>query len=284
MVSFRYHLTSLAAALLALAVGIVVGTTSLAAEPLAGKVPAESVPAVTDSSGEDLAQRVQTRLLRNALPGQRILLLLAPDAPAGAARTVVAALKSAGSTVTAQVRVLPTLLDASGEPTVNGVVDGTAPATLQLPASGAISRAGALLAGSLVTSAQGTEVTGTAQQKVLGGFTGGSLLAVDGPLPTARATLVLLLSGPARGPSLATLAAAFQARVGTVVAATPASASGRGVVAMLRGLSTGVSDVDALGTATGLLGVVLALGEQAAGGAGHYGTGPGATGPVPDHG
>jgi hypothetical protein len=277
----------LAAALLALAVGIVVGTTSLAAQPLAGKVPAASIPAVTDTSGEDLAQRVQTRLLRNALPGQRILLLVAPDAPAGAARTVVAALKSAGSAVTAQVRVLPTLLDASGEPTVNGVVDGTAPATLQLPASGAIARAGALLAASLVTSAQGaqgTEVTGTAQQKVLGGFTGGSLLAVDGPLPTTRATLVLLLSGPARGPSLATLAAAFQARVGTVVAATPASARGRGVVATLRGLSTGASDVDALGTATGLLGLVLALGEQASGGAGHYGTAPGATGPVPDHG
>jgi hypothetical protein len=284
VVSFRYHLTSLAAVLLALAVGIVVGTTSLSAEPLAGKVPAASAPAVADTSGEDLAQRVQTRLLHNALPGERILLLVAPDAPAGAARTVVAALKSAGSAVTAQVRVLPTLLDASGEPTVNGVVDGTAPATLQLPASGAIARAGALLAASLVTSTPGTEVTGTAQQKVLGGFTGGSLLAVDGPLPTTRATLVLLLSGPAHGPSLATLAAAFQARVGTVVAATPAAARGRGVVATLRGLSTGASDVDALGTATGLLGLVLALGEQASGGAGHYGTGPGASGPVPDHG
>lgn len=280
MVSFRYHLTSLAAVLLALAVGIVVGTTSLSATPAPVKAPAVAV--ATDSSAEDLAHRVQSRLLRNALPDQRVLLLLAPDAPSGAARTVISALRSAGSTVTAQVQLLPTLLDASGTQTVDGVVSGTAPASLRLPSTDTLERAGALLAATFVTSDQGSDVTGAAQQKVLGGFTGGSLIALDGPSPSARATLVLILSGPARGPALATLAAGFQARVGTVVAATPASAHGRGVVAVLRSRSTGASDVDDLGTSAGLLATVLALGEQAAGGAGHYGTGPKASGVVPD--
>jgi hypothetical protein len=279
VVSFRYHVTSLAAALLALAVGIVVGTTSLSATPAPVKAPAVAV--ATDTSGEDLAHRVQSRLLRNALPDQRVLLLLTPDVPSGAARTVVAAVRSAGSTVTAQVQLQPTLLDASGTQTVDGVVSGTAPASLRLPSTGTLERAGALLAATFVTSGQGSDVTGVAQQKVLGGFTGGSLIAIDGPLPSARATLVLVLSGPARGPSLATLAAAFQERVGTVVAATPAAARGRGVVAVLRSRSTGVSDVDDLGTSVGLLGTVLALGEQASGGAGHYGTGPKADGVVP---
>ncbi|MFN2539616.1 MAG: copper transporter [Mycobacteriales bacterium] len=277
--SFRYHLTSLAAVLLALAVGIVVGTTSLSAEPPPAKAPVAAVPG--DTTGEDLAQRVQSRLLRDALPDQRVLLLLAPDVPAGSARTVTAALKSAGSTVAAQVQLLPTLLDTSGKQTVDGVVAGTAPATLSLPSSGTLERAGALLAAALVTSDQGSDVTGISAQKVIGGFSGGSLIAVDGP-PAGRATLVLLLSGPSRGPSLATLASAFQARVGTVVAGTPASARGRGVVAVLRAQSRGVSDVDGLGTSTGLLGAVLALDEQASGRAGHYGTGPGATGIVPD--
>lgn len=279
MVTFRYHLTSLAAVLLALAVGIVVGTTSLSAEPKPVSAPAVTVP--TDTSGEELAQRVQTRLLRSALPDQRVLLLLAPDVPAGAARTVAAALKSAGSTVTAQVHLLPTLLDASGTQTVDGVVAGTAPATLQLPASGSIERAGALLAAVLTTSEQGSDLTGIAAQKVLGGFVGGSLLATDAPPGAARATLVLVLSGPARGPALAALAVGFQGRVGTVVAGTPASARGKGVVAVLRSGTSGVSDVDDLGTSVGLLGTVLALGEQASGGAGHYGTGPGAAGIVP---
>ena len=284
MVSFRYHLTSLAAALLALAVGIVVGTTSLSAAPAPAKAPAVSVR--TDTSGEDVARRVQSRLLRNALPDQRVLLLLAPDAPAGAARSATAALRSAGSTVTAQVHLLPTLLDASGRQTVDGVVEGTAPAGLSLPAStpasNGLERAGALLAAALVTSEQGADLAGLDAQKVIGGFSGGSLISVEGTPSAARATLVLLLSGPARGPSLATLAAAFQSRVGTVVAATPASAQGHGVVALLRARTTGVSDVDGLGTSLGLLGTVLALGEQASGGAGHYGVGPGAAGAVPD--
>lgn len=278
MVSFRYHLTSLAAVLLALAVGIIVGTTSLSAEPPPTRPSAVTV--ATDSTGEELAQRVQARLLRNALPDQRVLLLLAPDAPAGAARTVTAALKSAGSTVTGQVHLLPTLLDPSGTQTVDGVVAGTVPLTLQLPANGALARAAALLAAVLVTSEQGKDVTGLAAQKVLGGFTGGSLIAMDAA-PAARATLVLLLSGPARGPSLATLAAGFQARVGTVVAATPASAHGRGVVALLRTAGGEVSDVDDLGTSLGLLSTILALDEQASGGSGHYGTGPKAGAVVP---
>jgi hypothetical protein len=281
VVSFRYHLTSLAAALLALAVGIVVGTTSLSAEPAPAAGPSAAVvPALP--SNDDLAQRLQSRVLRDALPDQRVLLLVSPDAPSGAARTIRSALKSAGSTVTGQVQLLPTLLDPSGAQTVDGVVAGTAPASAALPASGSVARAGALLAEALVTSDQGSDLTGTPQQKVLGGFVGGSLLASDGPMPTTRATLVLLLCGPARGPALAAFAAAFHGRVGTVVAGTPASAQGRGAIAMLRDQSSEVSDVDGLGTASGLIGTVLALAEQAAGGSGHYGTGPGASGIVPD--
>lgn len=286
MVSFRYHLTSLAATLLALAVGIVVGTTSLSAEPAPTVVPTPAMtPAMTpgDSAAEELATRLEQRVLRNALPGQKVLLLQAPDAPEGSARAAVTALKAAGATVTAQVHVLPALLDASGAETVTGVVAGTAPATLPLP-TGALPRAGTLLASALVTSDQGTDLRGLAQQKVLGGFTGGSLLSFEGPPPTTPATLVLLLAGPARGAALASLAAAFEARVGTVVAAPVAAAQDRGVVEVLRSTKSGVSDVDGLGTATAAVGTVLALGEQAAGGSGHYGTGPGADAVVPSSG
>ncbi len=280
MVSFRYHVTSLATALLALAVGIVVGTTSLSAEPVRTPV-APAVVAPDSSSAEDLAGRVGNHLIRGALPGEKVLLLLAPDAPADAIRTVVAALKSAGATVTAQVHLLPTLLDPSGARTVDGVVSGTVPTGLALP-SGTIAAAATLLASSLVSSDQGTDAAGLAAQKVLGGFTGGSLLAVDGALPSSRATLVLVLAGPARGPALAAVAAGFQSRVGTVVAGTRASAAGKGVVAVLRGGSSGVSDVDGLGTSAALLATVLALDEQASGRSGHYGVGPRATGIVPD--
>jgi hypothetical protein len=278
VVSFRYHLTSLAAALVALAVGIVVGTTSLSATPAAAPA-APSGAATATSTSEEFAEKVQSRLLRNALPDQRVLVLLAPDAPAGSARSVVAALKTAGSTVTGQVRLLPTLLDPSGQPTVDGVMKNVAPT-----AAGAtpLDRAAGLLARALVTSDQGTDLTGLEQQKALGALTGGSLVAGEGALPTARATLVLLISGPGRGSALAALAAGFQSRVGTVVFAPPAAAHGTGVVAALRNGTAGVSDVDTLGTTQGLVAAVLALSEQASGSSGHYGTGPKATAVVPD--
>ena len=273
MVSFRYHVVSLTAVLLALAVGIVVGTTSVPAAPAARQV-------VVDGSGEDFARRVAPRLLKDALVGQRVLLLLAPDAPAP--REVVDGLRTAGATVTAQVRLQPALLDPSGSATVDDVVAGVLPDGLTLPQTSAIERAGAELAASLVTSDQGTDAGDSGAQRVLGGFSGADLLAFDGAAPTRRATLVLVLAGPARGAALASLAASFQARVGTVVAAPLAAARGTGVIAVQRSGTGGASDVDGLGTPQALVGAVLALAEQAAGGAGHYGTGPRASGVVPD--
>lgn len=276
MVSFRYHLVSLAAALLALAVGIVVGTTGLTAQPAAST----AGPASVDASAEDLARQVAPRLTDEALLGQQVLLLIAPDAPAS--REVVAGLRAAGAEVTGQVRLAPALLDPANGTTVDDVVAGVLPAGLDLPATTALERAGTELAAALVTSSQGKEVDEADRQRVLGGFTGADLLSFDGAPPARSATLVLLLAGPARGSALASLAAAFQQRSGTVVAASSSAARGTGVLAVLRAGATPTSDVDGLGTAQGLLALVLALAEQVAGGAGHYGTGPGAGSVVPD--
>ena len=273
MVSFRYHVVSLSAVLLALGVGVVVGTTSVPAA-------APTTTVVADRSEEDLARRVAPKLLKDALVGQKVLLLLAPDAPAP--REVVDGLRTAGATVTAQVRLRPSLLDPSGSATVDDVVASVLPDGLSLPQTTALDRAGAELAASLVTSEQGTDAGDSAAQRVLGGFSGADLLGFDGSPPTRRATLVLLVAGPARGAALAALAAAFQERVGVVVAAPLAAARGNGVVAVQRRGGGGASDVDGLGTPQALIGTVLALAEQAAGSSGHYGSGPKASGVVPD--
>jgi hypothetical protein len=284
MVSFRYHLTSLAAVLLALAVGIVVGTTSvsasLSAEPAAPKT--APVTTASDVGAEALAQKVQSRVLKGALTDQKVLVLVAPDAPAASVRPLVTALQQSGATVTAQVRLAAGLLDASGASTVDGVVEGVAPEGLTLPATGTVERAGTELAAALVTSDQGTDISPTPALKVLGGFTGADLLTVQGPTSPVRADLVLLVAGPGHGPALAALTATFQARVGTVLVATPASALGRGSVATLRAKGTGASDVDGLGSARAVIASVLALAEQVTGGSGHYGVGPKATAVVPD--
>lgn len=274
VVSFRYHLVSLSAALLALAVGLVVGSAALG--PVAAKP--TSAPAVAVAPAADAFVRaVGPRLVTGALKGQRVLVLLAPDArPIG----LLAQLELAGAEVTGQLRLRPALLDDGTSATVDDVVTRLLPAGLTLPATSAVERAGVVLASALVTSTRGTDASAPEQQQVIGGFTAAGLLS--GIAPEGRATLVLLVAGPSRGAALASVGAALASRVGVVVAGPLAATRGAGALAAVRAAPSGMSDVDGAETPQGLVATVLALAEQAAGGSGHYGTGPGARDVVPD--
>ena len=255
--SFRYHLVSLLAVLLALGGGIVVGSAAVG--------PTEAAPVTQARTDDGFVDAVGPRLIKGALAGQRVLVLLAPDASAAG---LPAELTKAGATVTAQLRLRPSLLDADGSATVDDVVARVVPAGVDLPDTGAVPRAAAVLAAGL--TGDGEVDTG-----VYGGLSGAGLVA--GTAPTARATVVLLLTGASRGPALADLAEGLQQRAG-VVAAGPAVTP---AVAELRRRTAGVSDVDGLGDTRSAVAVVLALAEQAGGGAGHYGSGAGATAVVP---
>lgn len=272
MVSLRYHLTSLAAVLIALSIGVVVGSAALGPSTVAP-------PAAPAASSDAFAQAVGPALVKGVLAGQRVLVLLAPDARPGG---LVAELGLAGATVTGQLRLRPALTDVGSAATVDDVVARVLPAGLSLSEAGALDRAGEVLASALTTSTRGADSSASEQQQVIGGFSGAGLLAAEGVPPTNRATLVLLVAGASRGPAVASLATAFAERVGVVVAGPLAAARGAGALAVLRGQTGGVSDVDGADTAQGLVTAVLALAEQAGGGSGHYGTGPGAGGVVPD--
>ena len=256
--SFRYHLTSLLAVLLALAGGIVVGSAALGPDEAA---------TVTERPVEDgFVDAVAPRLVKGALAGQRVLVLLAPDAvPVG----LPAELTRAGATVTGQLRLRPSALDPSGATTVDDVVTRVVPAGVDLPDAGAVQRAAAVLAAGLTGE-------GTPDAEVYGGLSGAGL--VSGTAPTVRATLVLVVAGTTRGAALADLAEQVQQKAGVVVAAPGLPEA----VSELRRRTGGVSDVDGVTGTRGRVAVVLALAEQAGGGAGHYGTGPGATALVPD--
>lgn len=254
MVSFRFHLVSLLAVMLALGGGIVVGSAALGTD--------KATPVVA-TQADGFVDAVAPRLLKGALAGQRVLVLLAPDATAAG---LPAELSRAGATVTAQLQLRSALFDAAA--TVDDVVTRTVPAGVDLPDTSAVARAAAVIAAGLTGD-------GDPATEVYGGLSGAGL--VTGPAPTARATVVLLLTGPSRGPALADLAEGLQQRVGVV-------ATGAGVtpaVAELRRRTGGVSDVDGLGDTESKVAVVLALAEQAGGGAGHYGRGAGATAVVP---
>jgi len=274
VVSFRYHLVSLSAVLFALSVGVVVGSVAL------GPAPAPAVvrpAAISRAPAEAFARAVGPRLIKGALAGQRVLVLLAPDAHPGG---LVDELGLAGASVTGQLRLRAGLLDPGSAATVDDVVTRVLPAGLSLTQQTPAGRAGAVLAAVLAASTRGTDASSADQQTVLGAFTGAGLLA--GAVPQARATLVLLVADATRGAALADLAAAFQERVGVVVAVPAAQVAPAGVLAVLRAQTGALSDVDGALTPQGLVATVLALAEQAGGGSGHYGTAPGAGGLVPD--
>lgn len=303
MVDFRYHLVSIIAVFLALAVGIVVGTTALNGPVLDGlKTSVSSLTGdkrslegdVKDlrrqtSSQDEFARLVMPVVLQGSLATQRVLVVSTPDADNGMREGLLAALRTAGATVTGDVRMRPGLLAASSAATVDDVVAAVAPAALELPARGTADRAATELAAALSTSA--TSLTSTAAQKVIGGFTGADLIDVAGRSVDSTATLVLVVSGPpqlgaginARDTAVLSFVKAFDARSGVVVAGPSTSAQDGAVLSAVRGsgLDARVSSVDDADSPQGVVAAVLALAEQADGGAGSYGSGKGASAPVP---
>ena len=102
-------------------------------------------------------------------------------------------------------------------------------------------------------------------------------LVVTGEPPAGSDT-----AGGNRGALVARFAAAVDARgAGAVLAGRPGAAAGNGPVAVVRAdaaLSSGLSTVDNLDREAGRITTILAVREQLDGGAGRYGTGPGASG------
>ena len=290
MVRLRHRLTVLAAVLLALAVGILVGSTAL--------VPAAhstvSSPATTSdqllvlrqAAADDFARDVAPALVHGALSGVLVLVVMTPDVSTGLESGALRELAAAGATVAGQVRLRADLLDASSAQTVDDVVAAVVPAGLKLPVTSAVDRAGVELASVLLTAKKGFVATPEARQRVLGGFVGADLLAFEGPDPLP-ATAVLVLTGgvrDGRSAAVAALAGAFRQRGGVVVAG-PASASlPDGAVAAVRSDSSlrgRLSTVDGADGPAGLIAVVLALAEQDEGGVGQYGSGAGAQSAAP---
>ncbi|MCW2605364.1 MAG: hypothetical protein JWO60_57 [Frankiales bacterium] len=305
MISFRYHLVSTVAVLLALAVGIVVGTTVLGGPVLDDldrrvsdlsddkrALEADLEAAGRRSAAEDEAARLLAPgLVSGRLTGQRVVLVSTPDAPVRLREELVPLLTKAGATVGASVRLRPALLDPANRQLLSDLVATAAVPGQDLPDGEPLEQAASQLSQVLVRRAGSEPAAGTAR-RVLSAYAGEDLLDVEGS-PDAPGTLAVLLTGPApqgedaEAQTRALLGLARTLDVsssGAVVAGPPASATGEGLLAAVRedgATSDRVSSVDAADTAVGRLAVVLALQEQQTGGSGSYGSAAGVDGPLP---
>ena len=127
MIDFRYHLVSIVAVFLALAIGIVLGSTELQGpaynilNSTTGKLENELGQANSQrdaaqqqaSLGEQYAQAVEPVVLNGLLAGQRLLIVTEPGASASAVAGISTAAADAGATVTGQIALQNKFFDTS---------------------------------------------------------------------------------------------------------------------------------------------------------------------------
>jgi hypothetical protein len=318
VIDFRYHLVSIVAVFLALAIGIVLGSTELQGNTIDGlhslsnslKNQLSAVSAQRDSaeqlSGASNAFLVtaEPKLVSGMLPGDRVVLVTEPGAPSAIISGVKQAAGLAGAAVTGTVALQPKFNDLSGATVANLNAINTelavAGGTVFAPAAAAQTvyeqEAAQLIAGAVVDQTPGQSgLDAAAAQTVLQAYAQAGFLTTSGTV-TNRATLAVLITpgtAPSDGagdPASQVLLAVAQqfgaASAATVVTGSIAgSAPAASAISVLRSssVSSQVSSVDNADTTLGQISTVWALASQLAGGKPNsYGvSGASAVSPVP---
>jgi len=307
MISMRYHIVSLAAVFLALALGIVLGATKISSPLISGlegdNASLSNQQEELTSTNEDLAGRVDSDekfagaigalAVRGTLPATNVVLITTATADPADRDAVLSLLNRAGATVTAQVQVTNDFSDPARADELRSLAATTLPTGVTLPEvpqAGAI--AGGLLAGVLISPAGGAAAASPEQgAAVLAALTSAGFITITGT-PVAGQSVVILTGAEVTGGSEADRAAVpahlagqlAQSATGVVVAGRSGSEASTGTVGVIRddtALSATVTTVDNVDTSSGRLATVLGLVEQNGGGVGRYGFGENAQSQAP---
>jgi Copper transport outer membrane protein, MctB len=286
VIDFRYHLVSIIAVFLALAVGLVVGSTALsgkAEEALtAAQHRAISENTTLRKEKDQLQQELAgdqafaaasaERLLAGLLTGERVVLVAAPGADSAVLSGLSTALRQAGATVTGQVSLTSAFTTTTGqnEALLSQLAQSLATSAglfvnpeSASPVSGQ-QQAAQVLAASLVSGSE--SLTSTASQQILAGFSQKGLISVDSGAPaTAPAELAVLVtpSGPPQQSANQVLLAVAQelksAGSATVMAGSVSSIGPDSAISAEVSAGNVVSTVDDADTEIGQIMVVQAL-------------------------
>ncbi|HZB49164.1 MAG TPA: copper transporter, partial [Mycobacteriales bacterium] len=214
MIDFRYHVVSLAAVFLALALGVLLGTTQLSgavSDDLRGQV------RQLDSDKRDLQAELRSlqgrarsddtvtaalapRLVAGALRDAKVVLVATPQAADSTVDGVQQAVEQAGGRVTGRVQLTDDYADPRRAADAKAYVTGGGqPAGFQLPESedaGVLS--GALLSYGLLGSREG-DPTPAVTSEVVAGFASLRMLRVDSAQVTPADLAVVVTSGAVPG-------------------------------------------------------------------------------------
>ena len=302
MIDFRYHLVSIVAVFLALAIGIVLGSTELQGttynvldrttarlqgeyDQTRGQLTTAQAQA---NQGEAYAQAIEPAVLRDLLTGHRLLIVTEPGASSAAVAGISTAAADAGATVTGQIALQPTFFDTSAT-----TQDSLNQTTLDLDRSVDITltssesyqqQAAQLIAGEILVKSAGSPgapSSGSGQdsnaQTMLAAYAQGGFLTVAGQA-AGQADLAVVVT-PQTTPNdgsadqldqvlvpLATELATSSSA--TVVAGTQAGSGPGSPIAVLRSnnVANQVSTVDDADLVSGQTVVIQALAAMLAGG------------------
>ncbi|MEO6886293.1 MAG: copper transporter [Jatrophihabitantaceae bacterium] len=300
MISFRYHIVSIVAVFLALALGVVVGTTVLNG-PVTNDLRKQVSGLNTDKSNlsgqvNDLQSQVNGagqfaaafggQVVQNKLKDKKVLIIALPGASAASQAAIAAEIKAGGAQLTGQFVLSNDYVDPSSSSDINTLVTGSHPMALTLPSTSDGRQLGAaVLSYVLVGGGEPTDLT-----TVLSGFSSLHLTTSDPTTISPAKTIVVIGDGPTPADGYAgqadlDLITALQAQgAKIVVAGDGAAATANGIVGLVRasGVRATVSTVDDATSAFGPISTVLALAEVVNSRVGHYGTAKGADAPFPN--
>jgi Copper transport outer membrane protein, MctB len=305
VIDFRYHLVSLVAVFMALATGILVGTSLLNQSLIdSQRSTIASFAGEKDALRHDLAaaqsqvayrddylSSLRDTLLTGRLTGHRVVLVLLPGAARKDADSLTRTLQDAGAVVAGRIDVNAAFFDTTAQPDGGGKamlrdqtvrsyaladVKGRSPEA-QL-AGALVSRTPRALepaAVSLVSELDRDGLIGREQLIDRGDL---AVLVAGNPPSKPQPVDERVTAGSVR------LAAALEAAAdGTVVAGPSAAAVGGPLQAVREDgtVSSVVSTVDGTETPFGQVAVAYALVEQLAGGSGQYGAADSSDAPLP---
>ena len=304
MINFRYHVVSLTAVFLALAIGLVLGTAALNG-PVADSLKNQVTALSKDNSNyrdqanqyldevnraQEFATEVAGPLLAGKLAGRKVLLVALPGGQ-DYLDGVAAMLTTAGAKITATITVQDKFFDPANDVELLDLANQSSQPTVSVAGlplnSDGVETASALLALALLQRA--TEVNPDDLTAVLTAYTKQNDIAVeDGAVGGAEATVVVSGLPPVdnqaakKTQSAVTFTTQFEK-------AKPLVVAGNGIgdgnlVSEVRGdptLVKRISTVDNVTTVQGQLATAWTVAERFAGKVGQYGLSQGATSLVP---
>lgn len=307
MIDFRYHLVSIVAVFLALAIGIVLGSTELQGpaynllDKTTSKLQSElgQVSSQRDTAqqqateGEMYAQAVEPTVLHDLLTGQRLLIVTEPGAQSSVVSGISSAALAAGASITGQINLATKFFDSSGtaQDSLNQTTLDVAQAAGLQPDSSATyqQQAAQVIASEILDKADSSSAgkppadQATEASTMLQAYAASQFLSTTGQ-PSSPATLVVVVT-PQNPPSdgsadqldqvLIPLVTELAAKSSATVVVGSSAGSGAGSpIAVVRSnnVSSQVSTVDNADLVAGQTVAMQALAVGLAGGkAGSYG-------------